>query len=554
MVLKIKRGVVYTIEFEDKDNEIKESDKLDTDKTQAEKNFYAEKMKNITEGRIYTLVKDLCQQFCRGGEYTINIWNEKDFNEAEQQEHANFQTEYESKYAKYGKLENNPDLFVAPNFSWPEPKNISLHGSTFNSLDNGKEFEHFMFFERVDPSKFSKEVKNNPKAIANYVKQFARYLNKLLEDCKFVHFLISSEKNIETLGKIIGSDFVLKGDAKNPYLFKESHLLDVGTSLVQGYRSYYCSGNETQETHRKKKKLQSFIVNYLNKTFAISSGALHVLLFDNGFYEIFAATEDMNKIIIDAIKKTDFHYDRYGFSRDPIDALNELLRKCAESDSSNNKEDCFYNKMNDEGGEKIKDALADKCAEIFANTKESVKITLNTFIMDYIGGSFVAKFVQSYLSVGEQKNSETGKKLIDALKNWLDNKELLLFRSSYELTYLDTHSMFELFLFDDGLKKSFSNACSRAIKHFMLKDYEQDLMCRQKELEIIKTKSKSLLDKFGVILDDYDFSEYPYRTHGKNIAWLSFYIFLDLVCIIGTIILCNIQLLVVAKIILFIII
>ena len=164
--------------------------------------------------------------------------------------------------------------------------------------------------------------------------------------------------------------------------------------------------------------------------------------------------------------------------------------------------------------------------------------------------------MSNYLSDKKNRDSETGEKLINALKKWLDNNDLLLWessRQSKELNkYIDNEKL-ELFLYDDELKKSFANACARTIKHFIdedAKQFEWNLMRCQSELEEVKTNSKSFLDKFGVVLD-YDFSKEAYKTHGKNIAWLSFWIFLALICIVGTIILSNVALLTVVKIIVF---
>lgn len=538
-------------EFEIKEKNDSTSLNDSAKQNEIEKNFYAAKMKNITEGGIYNLVKDLCQQFCWGKEHTINIWNEEDFNKTTQGKHAKFQTQYETRYQE---LANKPNVFVPPNFSGPEPKNSGIFSIL---LDNDKKFEPFMFFEKVDPNKFSGEVKNNPEAIANYVKQFANYLSELFKDSDFTHFLISSEKNIETLGKIIGSDFVLKGDKKNPELFKESHLLDVGTSLVGEYNSYCeCYDDETEKTHANKKKLKSLILDYLKQTFGISNEALCALLFNNDFYKIFADTENMNKIIIDAIKKTDFHSYTFGRSCDSINGLNSLLKKCEEKNKKNEKnkldktEDCFYDKNRDG----IDNALADKCAEIFADTKESVKINLETLTVSY-KCSCVCNFMSNYLSDKKNRDSETREKLINALKTWLDNNDLLLWEYSFKSEELNKY-IIELFLYDNELKKSFANACARTIKHLIDKDAEQwgwNLLYCQSKLEEVKTKSKLFLDKFGVVLENYDFSKEPYKTHGKNIAWLSFWIFLALICIVGTIILSNVALLTVVKIIVLII-
>ena len=485
--------------------------------------FYAEKMKNITKGGIYNLVKDLCQQFCWGKEHTINIWNNKDFNDEEQEAHANFQTQYKTRYQE---LANDANIFAPPNFSGPEPKKNGILGIL---LDNDKKFEPFMFFEKVDPNKFSGEVKNNPEAIANYVKQFANYLSELFKDSDFAHFLISSEKNIETLGKIIGSDFVLEGDKKNPELFKESHLLDVGTSLVGEYNSYCrCYDDETGNTHANKKKLKPLILDYLNQTFGISNKNLWRLLFNNDFYKIFADTENMNKIIIDAIKKTDFHSYTFGRSCDSINGLNDLLKECEGKNKLDKTEDCFYDKNRDE----IDNALAYKCAEIFADTKESVKINLET-LTEFYRCPCVCNFMSNYLSDKKNRDSKTGKKLINALKTWLDNDNLLLWEYSSQSRKLNKY-IIELFLCDDELKKSFANACARTIKHLIDKDAEQwrwNLWYCQSELEEVKTTSKSFLDKFGVVLENYDFSKEAYKTHEKNIAWLILWIFLFLVCI-----------------------
>lgn len=535
---------IEEIEIKEENNFIKLD--LPENKNEIEKNFYAEKMKNITEGEIYNLVKNLCEKFCCGKEYTINIWNEEKINKYKQQEHANFQTEYAQELA------NKPNVFVPPNFSGPEPKKSSIFGI---QLDNDKKTDPFIFFEKVDPNKFSKEVKNNPEAITNYVKQFAHYLSELFEDGDFVYFLISSEKNIETLRKIIGSDFVLKGDAKNPELFKESHLLEVGTSLVGKYNVYCkCDDDETKKTHENKKKLQPLILDYLNKTFAISNSALQTLLFNNDFYKIFAGIKNMNEIIINAIKKTDFHSYTFGGSCASITGLNSLLKEGEEKNELGKTEDCFYDKNRDG----IDNALADKCAEIFADTKESVKINLETLTESY-KCPHVCNFMSNYLSEEKNRDSETGKKLINALKKWLDNNDLLLLEHPFQLERLNKYienKKLGLFLYDDGLKTSFANACARTIKHFIdedAKQFELNLMRCQSKLETIKTKSKLFLNEFGVVLEDYDFSKEPYKTNGKNIAWLSFWIFLALVCIVGTIILSNVALLIVDKIIVLII-
>ena len=533
-------------------NEINENDELEikekndsAKQNKSANNFYTEKLNNITEGGIYNLVKNLCEKFCRNKDYKINIWNEKDLNGNAQQKHANFQTDYESRYPE---LANKPNVFVPPNFSGPEPEKSGIFNMLFN---NDKKTDPFIFFEKVDPTKFSEEVKNNPEAIANYVKQFAHYLSELFQDSGFVYFLISSEKNIETLGKIIGYDFVLKGDANNPELFKESHLLEVGTSLVGQYYSYcQCYDDETEQTHANKKKLQLLILNYLNKTFAISNEALWTLLFKNYFYEIFANTENMNKIIIGAIKKTDFHSYTFGGSCASIKGLNYLLKQGEEKNQLGKTEDCFYNKNRGE----IDNALADKCAEIFDDTKQSVEIKLETLTESY-QGSCVCNFMSNYLSNEKNRDSETAKKLINALKKWLDNSGLLLWEYSVQSEDLNKYienNKLDLFLCDDELRKSFAKACARTIKHFIdeyRKRDEWSLMNCQEELKNIKTKSKQFLDKFGITLKDYDFSEEPYKTHGKNIAWLSLYIFLALVCIVVTIILLNVALLTVVKII-----
>ena len=535
---------IEEIEIKEENNFIKLD--LPENKNEIEKNFYAEKMKNITGGEIYNLVKNLCEKFCLGKEYTINIWNEEKINKYKQQEHANFQTEYAQELA------NKPNVFVPPNFSGPEPKKSSIFGT---QLDNDKKTDPFIFFEKVDPNEFSKEVKNNPEAIANYVKQFAHYLSELFEDGDFVYFLISSEKNIETLGKIIGSDFVLEGDAKNPELFKESHLLEVGTSLVGKYNVYCkCDDDETKKTHENKKKLQPLILDYLNKTFAISNSALQPLLFNNDFYKIFDGIKNMNETIINAIKKTDFHSYTFGGSCASITGLNSLLKEGEGKNKLGKTEDCFYDKNRDG----IDNALADKCAEIFADTKESVKINLETLTESY-KCLCVCNFMSNYLNDEKNRKSETGKKLINALKTWLDNNDLLLWEHSFqseELNQYIENNKLKLFLYDNELKKSFADACARTIKHFIdeyRKRCEWSLMSCQEKLENIQTKSEQFLDKFGITLKDYDFSKEPYKTHGKNIAWLSFWIFLALVCIVGTIILSNVALLTVDNIIVLII-
>ena len=86
-------------------NEINENDELEikekndsAKQNKSANNFYTEKLNNITEGGIYNLVKNLCEKFCRNKDYKINIWNEKDLNGNAQQKHANFQTDYESRY------------------------------------------------------------------------------------------------------------------------------------------------------------------------------------------------------------------------------------------------------------------------------------------------------------------------------------------------------------------------------------------------------------------------------------------------------------------------
>ena len=538
-------------------NEINENDELEIKKkndsakqNEIANNFYAKKMKNITEDGIYNLVKDLCQQFCRGKEYTINIWNKENSNKNKQQKHTNFQTQYKTRYQE---LASDANIFAPPNFSGPEPKKSSI----FNMINN-KKTDPFIFFDKVDPNKFLEEVKNNPEAIANYVKQFANYLSELFQDSDFAYFLISSKENRDKLEQIIGSDFVLKGAEKNPELFKESHLLDVGTSLVGEYYSYCkCYDDETGKTYENKKKLQPLILDYLNKTFAISNRALRTLLFNDGFYKTFADTDGINQIVIGTIKKTDFHSYTFGDSCASITGLNSLLKEDEKKNKLGKTEDCFYNKNRGE----IDNALADKCAEIFADTKESVEINLETLTESYeYECPRVCNFMSNYLSDEKNRKSETGKKLINALKTWLDNNDLLLWEyssQSKELNkYIIENNKLELFLYDDELKKSFANACARTIKEFIEKNaekYKFDLMRCQKELEAIKTESKLFLDKFGVVLEDYDFSKEPYKTHGKNIAWLSFWIFLALVCIVGTIILSNVALLTVVKIIVLII-
>ena len=236
----------------------------------------------------------------------------------------------------------------------------------------------------------------------------------------------------------------------------------------------------------------------------------------------------MNKIIIDAIKKTDFHSYTFGRSCDSINGLNDLLKECEGKNKLDKTEDCFYDKNRDE----IDNALAYKCAEIFADTKESVKINLETLTVSY-KCSCVCNFMSNYLSDKKNRDSETRKKLINALKTWLDNNDLLLWEYSFKSEELNKY-IIELFLYDNELKKSFANACARTIKHWIDEDAEQwglNLLYCQSELEEVKTKSKSFLDKFGVVLEDYDFSKEPYKTHGKNIAWLILWIFLFLVCI-----------------------
>ena len=141
--------------------------------------------------------------------------------------------------------------------------------------------------------------------------------------------------------------------------------------------------------------------------------------------------------------------------------------------------------------------------------------------------------MSNYLSDKKNRDSKTGKKLINALKTWLDNDNLLLWEYSSQSRKLNKY-IIELFLCDDELKKSFANACARTIKHLIDKDAEQwrwNLWYCQSELEEVKTTSKSFLDKFGVVLENYDFSKEAYKTHEKNIAWLILWIFLFLVCI-----------------------
>ena len=507
------------------------------DKTQAEKKFYEEKLKNITEGGIYQLVYGLCQSFCRGDEYKVNCHTENKFNNSEQERYDNFKSEYSN---KCDTLKDSSNVFKAPDFSFPKlPKNNkkdSLIGKTFTSLfANETDVRPFIFFEMVDPNQFTENVKNNSEAVANYVKQFAYCLSQLLCNAQFIDFLISNDKNMEVLEKIIASDFVIKGDKANPELFRNSNLLFVGSKLVNKYRLYLEPYADETDDYKKMRevKCKPLILNYLDKSFAISNGALSKLLFESDFYNIFAQADRIGEIVINAVKKTDFHFTIYESKCDSISGLNSLLRKRDEKDLNDEKDEtkgCFWKKYCNQ----IDGELANKCAEIFSNSDESVEINLYTLTEKYKYLD-VCKFMSNYLSNEEQKNSKIGKNLIQALKKWLANEKLLLWKHSFEPENLDTYATkLDLFLRDDDLKKSFANACIRTIKHLIDTASEKcswNLLRCQEEFDDIKTKSKLFLDKFGITLENYDFSNEPYKTHGKNIAWLSLWIFLFLVCI-----------------------
>ncbi len=457
--------------------------------------FYQEKMKNITGDGIGELLKNLSSDFCKSKYHTSG--EAFIFNTRPKEEQENHLKQWKEK-CETAKTKSK-ECFKSPNFSWA-------------GNDNDKEFAPFIFFETVDPTEI-----RDPKAIANYVKQFVYYINQLLSDEDFRNFVFDEfvmkkgeerNKNIAEFANKIDSEFFTKCNKINLKLFKDSGLLYIGGQLVDHFST---SLDEMR------------FIEYLEKTPAIPIIVLKKLLFDNYFYDGFSSHNNIVDVIIESIAKTDFSSWSYSeVYKDELSALGCLLNPYNYGPDEVN----FYTKNTDG---KIKDALINKCAKIFSKP-EAKNIKLYDFMTKQPYKN-VYSFVSDYLKDDKNKNSPARKTLIDGLKIWAKNNDNFIdYNSIDKLTsasyndYSYHHKGF--FPCDEEFNQIIADHCNNAVNNH-LKTINDPYERMEKYLSI----KSSVEDFFSIKLNiEINFDNKFYKSHGKDVAWLSLYIFLLLLC------------------------
>ena len=458
-----------------------------------ENNFYQEKMKNITNDGIYNIFKNLSSDFCNSRYHTdkTNLF----FGAKPEEEQKNYLEQWKEKY-KQAK-ENSKECFKSPNFSW-------------TGNDDDKEFAPFIFFETVDPT----EIKD-PKAIANYVKQFVYYMNQLLSKSDFHDFVrdkfsgvscYEENKNIAEFVNKIDSDFFTKCDKANLKLFKDSGWLYIGEQLVKNYYPWL------------RPKIR--FIKYLKKTTVIPVIVLYNLLSNQRDYSRFSNTEneDITYVIIESISKTDFSYwDYLNKNMYELSTLGLLL-----SLYSWNIQWCL-GKYDHNPNDKIKNALIDKCAEIFSK-QETKNIRLYEFVTKEPWRD-VYLFISKYLNQTNE-NSQVHQNLINGLKTWAKNNDdfinyydiqkLLTMKSdTYEIWY---RRFLSFVTRDKEFNQIIAEHCNQAVINHL--DTINDIQ----KYPDIKIKVE---DFFRIKLN---IGSAPYKSHRKDVSWLSLWIFLLLLC------------------------
>lgn len=484
-MLKTELGV-----FNVKESNIHALDENSLDKPN-ENAFYQEKMKNITDDGIHELFKNLSADFCESKYHAdknkfVLLYNDSEYIK---------QWKQNCEVAKT----KSKEYFKSPDFSWA-------------GNDNDKEFAPFIFFETIDP----KEIEGD-EAIANYVKQFVYYINQLLSDEDFRNFVFhefaianneNKNKSIAEFGNKIDSDFFTKCDKVNLKLFKDCGLLYIAAQLV-----------DNLATSLRNMRF----IEYLKKTPAIPIIVLEKMLFDNYFYDKFSSRNNIIDVIIKSIAKTDFSSWSYSKSyKDELSALGCLLNPDNLKFNNTN----FYT-MNTDG--KIKDALINKCAEIFSKP-EAKNIKLYDFMTKQPYKN-VYSFVSDYLENDKNKNSSVRQNLIDELKKWAKGNDNFIdydcIKNLTSASYID-YSFRYIYFFpcDTEFNKIIADHCQNAIKTHL--KTISDKFKRMEEYLSIKSYVENF---FKIKLDiNIDLSNKPYKSHGKDIAWLSLYIFLLLLC------------------------
>ena len=151
---------------------------------------------------------------------------------------------------------------------------------------------------------------------------------------------------------------------------------------------------------------------------------MYRLLFDQYFYKTFDETANIVDVIIKSIAKTDF--SSWSYSKRYSDELSVLGTLLNQSNLRFNNMN-FYT-MNVNG--KIKDALINKCAEIFSKP-EAKNINLYDFMAKepYKNIYF---FISDYLKEEKNKNGPACQNLIVALKTWAKNNNEFIDYASIE--------------------------------------------------------------------------------------------------------------------------
>ena len=482
--------------------------------------FYQEKMKNITDDGIHELFKNLSADFCDSRYHAdkdkfLTLYNDQEYIK---------QWKQNCEVAKT----KSKEYFKSPDFSWIGD-------------DKDKKFAPFIFFETID----LKEIEGD-EAIANYVKQFVYYINQLLSDRDFrnfvfYEFVIANNKNksIAEFGNKIDSDFFTKCDKVNLELFKDSGLLYIGGQLVDHFST-------------SLDKMQ--FIEYLKKTSAIPIIVLEKLLFGDYFFKAFSKIEsmdieniddiqskiksidvenfnDIKDTIIESIAKTDF--TSYSYSKKYKDELSAKYKdELSALDSLLNSPYYQNDKMNfytiDVDGQ-IKDALIEKCAEIF-NKPETRKIKLYDF-MTKTPYENVYSFVSDYLKDDKNKNSPARKTLIDGLKTWAKNNDNFIdydcIKNLTSASYINYSFRYRYFFpCDTEFNKIIADHCQNAIKTHL--ETIDNIFNRMEKYLSIKRRVEGF---FSIKLDiNIDLINEPYKSHGKDVAMASLYIFLLLLC------------------------
>ena len=528
---KIKWGVLNLINT----NNPLDENSLDKPNENA---FYQEKMKNITDDGIHELFKNLSVDFCESKYHTNKA--DRWFNFKKKEEKNDYITQWKAS-CEQAKL-NFKECFKPPSFSW-------------TGDDKDKEFAPFIFFETIDP----KEIEGD-EAIANYVKQFVYYINQLLFDADFFDFLFygfvltnGGEKNKSIMEFVnqIDSEFFTKCNKADLKLFKDSGLMYIGACISERFTTY---------------SLKSMrFIEYLKKTPVIPVIVLEKLLFDTSSFIEFKQTENIADVVLKSIAKTDF---RSWFSAEQYEDELLTLGSLLNPSYYRNGETNFY--TIDADGQ-IKDALIEKCAEIF-NKPEAKSIKLYDF-MTKTPYENVYSFVSDYLKDDKNKNSPARQRLIDGLKTWAKNNDNFIDYDCIEkitsVSYIDYSYRYSYFFpCDTEFNKIIADRCYNAIKthletisdkfkrmeeYLSIKSCVEDFFSIKLNIEInyntvvedhlntIKgvigrmekylSIKRRLKENLGVELSiNIGISNEPYKRHGKDVAWLSLYIFLLLLC------------------------